>query len=46
EFRRQSAETICRVLGGDVSLCQEIEQRCSCLQSTEKGRVYQQFVTG
>ena len=45
EFRRQSAETICRVLGGDVSLCQEIEQRCSRLQSTEDGRAFQSFVT-
>ncbi|CAB1106716.1 unnamed protein product [Ectocarpus sp. CCAP 1310/34] len=45
EFRRQSAETICRVLGGDISLCGEIEQRCARLQSTEEGRAYQSFVT-
>ncbi|CAM9517127.1 unnamed protein product, partial [Sphacelaria rigidula] len=32
EFRRQSAETICRVLGGDLSLCDEMEQRCARLQ--------------
>ncbi|CAM9986773.1 unnamed protein product, partial [Ectocarpus sp. 6 AP-2014] len=44
EVRRQSAETICRVLGGDVSLCDEIEQRCASLQSTEEGRTYQNFV--
>ena len=44
EFRRQSAETICRVLGGDVTLCDEIEQRCAHLQSTEKSRAYQNFV--
>ena len=44
EFRRQSAETICRVLGGDVTLCDEIEQRCARLQSTEEGRAYQNFV--
>lgn len=29
-----------------MSLCQEIEQRCSRLQSTEEGRAYQQFMTG
>lgn len=46
EFRRQSAETITRVLGGDVSLCEEIEQRCARLQSTDEGRAYQQFMTG
>ncbi|AAK14625.1 unnamed protein product [Ectocarpus sp. 4 AP-2014] len=45
EFRRQSAETICRVLGGDISLCGEIEQRCARLRSTEEGRAYQSFVT-
>lgn len=38
KFRRQSAETITRVLGGDVTLCEEIEQRCARLQSTEEGR--------
>ncbi|CAM9684428.1 unnamed protein product [Ectocarpus fasciculatus] len=45
EFRRQSAETICRVLGGDISLCGEIEKRCARLQSTEEGRAYQSFMT-
>lgn len=44
EFRRQSAHTICRVLGGDTSLCDEIEQRYARLQSTEEGRAYQNFV--
>ncbi|CAM9210786.1 unnamed protein product [Pylaiella littoralis] len=44
EFRKQSAQTICRVLGGDMSICDEIEQRCSRLQSTEEGRAYQNFV--
>ncbi len=44
EFRRQSAETICRVLGGDVSLCNDIEQRCARLQSTEEGQAYQSFM--
>ncbi|CAN0161132.1 unnamed protein product [Ectocarpus sp. 12 AP-2014] len=45
EFRKQSADTIARVLGGDVSLCAEIEQRCARLQSTEEGRAYQSFMT-
>lgn len=45
EFRRKSAETICRVLGGDVSICQEIETRCARLQETDEGRAYQSFVT-
>ncbi|CAN0423497.1 unnamed protein product [Scytosiphon promiscuus] len=44
EFRRQSALTITRVLGGDVTLCDEIEQRCALLQSTQEGRDYQSFV--
>ncbi|CAB1097489.1 unnamed protein product [Ectocarpus sp. CCAP 1310/34] len=44
EFRRQSAQTITRVLGGDTSLCDEIEQRCDRLQSTEEGRAYQGFL--
>lgn len=46
EFRKQSAETIARVLGGDVSLCDEIEQRCARLQSTEEGRAYQSVMLG
>lgn len=46
DFRRRSAETICRVLGGDKSICREIEQRCSRLQSSEEGRAFQRFVTG
>ena len=45
-FRRQSAETICRVLGGDVSLCSEIERRCARLQNTPEGRTYQNFMVG
>lgn len=40
EFRRQMAHTICRVLRGDKSLCDGIEQRCARLQSTEEGRAY------
>lgn len=46
EFRRQSAETITRVLGGDVTLCEEIEQRCARLQRSEEGMAYQHFMTG
>ncbi|CAM9189466.1 unnamed protein product [Ectocarpus sp. 6 AP-2014] len=46
EFRKQSADTIARVLGGDVSLCAEIEQRCARLQNTEAGRAYQSVMTG
>ncbi|CAM9194261.1 unnamed protein product, partial [Ectocarpus sp. 8 AP-2014] len=46
EFRKQSADTIARVLGGDVSLCAEIEQRCARLQNTDEGRAYQSFMTG
>ncbi|KAG5176767.1 hypothetical protein JKP88DRAFT_265318 [Tribonema minus] len=34
-FRRTSATTVCRVLGGDVSLVDEIEGRCRALQATE-----------
>ena len=46
EFRRQSAETICRVLSGDTSICEEIESRCARLQSSEEGRAFQRFVGG
>ncbi|CAB1098112.1 unnamed protein product [Ectocarpus sp. CCAP 1310/34] len=45
-FRRQSAEVITRVLGGDVSLCGEIEQRCARLGSTSEGRSNQAFMSG
>lgn len=45
-FRRQSAEVICRVMGGDVSLCGEIEERCARLGSTPSGRSYQEFMMG
>ena len=45
EFRKQSADTIARVLGGDVSLCAEIEQRCARLAKTDEGRAYQSFMT-
>lgn len=42
-FRRQSAEVICRVLGGDASLCGEIEERCSHLSTTPEGKSFQNF---
>ncbi|KAG5178590.1 hypothetical protein JKP88DRAFT_158425, partial [Tribonema minus] len=43
EFRRTSAKTVCRVLGGDLSIVQEIEQRHHTLQQTEGGRAAQAF---
>lgn len=46
EFRRQSAETICRVLAGDTSICDEIESRCARLQNSDEGRAFQHFLTG
>lgn len=46
EFRRQSAETICRVLSGDTSICEEIESRCARLQGSEEGRAFQHFMSG
>lgn len=46
EFRRQSAETICRVLSGDTSICEEIETRCARLQGSEEGRAFQHFMSG
>ena len=44
EVHRTAAKTICRPLGADTGLCNDIEQRCARLQSTEEGRVYQKFV--
>ncbi|CAN0075583.1 unnamed protein product [Sphacelaria rigidula] len=46
EFRRQSAETICRVLSGDTSICEEIESRRNRLQGSEEGRAFQRFMNG
>lgn len=43
-FRRQSSEKVVRLLGGDVSLCAEIEARHATLQSTEQGRATQDFL--
>ena len=42
----QSAEIIARVLGGDVSLSAEIEQRCARLKSTEEGWAFQSVMLG
>lgn len=44
EFRRNSAEKVCRLLGGDLSLVSEIEARHATLQSTEQGRATQEFL--
>jgi hypothetical protein len=44
EFRRKSATTVCRVLGGDVSLVEEIEARHAALQETTEGRATQHFL--
>lgn len=44
ESHVKAAKTICRALGADTGLCNEIEQHCARLQSTEEGRVYQNFV--
>jgi hypothetical protein len=43
EFRRTSAQTVCRVLGGDLSLAAEIEARHDSLQ-TEGGKAAQTFL--
>jgi hypothetical protein len=44
EFRRNSARAVCRVLGGDLSLVNEIEARYSALQATEAGRAARDFL--
>lgn len=45
-FRRKSAGVVCQALGGDMSLCKEIEERHYRLQSTEEGQKFQKFMTG
>lgn len=45
-FKRESAQVICQVMGGDVSLCAEIEARNDRLQSTPQGQAFQNFVLG
>ncbi|CAM9194336.1 unnamed protein product, partial [Ectocarpus sp. 8 AP-2014] len=42
EFRRKSAETICRVMGGDLSLCRQIEQNALVWNCVEGGEAIQQ----
>jgi hypothetical protein len=44
QFRSSSAKVVCRVLGGDVSICEEIEKRHAQLQSTEEGARAQEFL--
>ncbi|CAM9867732.1 unnamed protein product [Pylaiella littoralis] len=44
EFRHQSSEKVCRLLGGDFSLVAEIEARHADLQSTDAGRSTQEFL--
>ncbi|ACH46824.1 unknown [Feldmannia species virus] len=44
KFRRKSAEKVCRLMGGDMSLVVEIEQRCTALESTPEGRATQAFL--
>jgi hypothetical protein len=44
EFRRKSAQTIVRVLGGDLSIINEIEQRHIQLNGSEEGRAVQDFL--
>ncbi|CAM9232995.1 unnamed protein product [Pylaiella littoralis] len=44
EFRHQSSEKVCRLLGGDLSLVAEIEARHADLQSTGAGRSTQEFL--
>jgi hypothetical protein len=44
EFRRRSAQTVCRVLGGDLSLAAEIEAQHDSLQQEEGGRAAQGFL--
>lgn len=42
KFRRKSAQTICRVLGGDLDLVRQIEQNNRAWKSIEGGSVIQQ----
>lgn len=41
KFRRKSAETICRVMGGDLDLVRDIEQNHLAWSSTDGGEVIQ-----
>jgi hypothetical protein len=44
EVRRSSANTVCRVLGGDLGLVREMEARYETLQSTTEGQGIGAFV--
>ncbi|KAG5177544.1 hypothetical protein JKP88DRAFT_242225 [Tribonema minus] len=41
EFRRTSAKTVCRVLGGDLSLAEEIEAHHHAQQGSDEGQAAQ-----
>lgn len=43
-FRRKGANMVCRLVGGDMTLVAEIEQRRATLESTEEGRTTQAFL--
>lgn len=44
EFRRSSANTVCRVLGGDMQLAREIEARHQISQSTTEDQTTAKFL--
>jgi hypothetical protein len=44
DVRRASAQTVCRMLGGDLALVQEIEHRHHTWQESEEGRAAQDFL--
>jgi hypothetical protein len=44
DFRRASAQTVCRVLGGDLRLVEEIELRHHTMQQSDGGRAAQDFL--
>jgi hypothetical protein len=44
DFRRSSAQTVCRVLGGDLRLVAEIESRHHTLQQSEAGQAAQEVL--
>lgn len=44
DFRRTSAQLLCRVLGGDLSLVEELEARHALLQRSDGGQAAQEFL--
>jgi hypothetical protein len=44
DFRRESAQTVCRVLCSDLRLVEEIENRHHMMQQSEAGRAAQDFL--